>query len=127
MKIFYRRWIPHATEIQRPLNALLNGCTRRNVKIEATRAFEECKQQILDASLLSYPCPDSELSIATDASNHVIGGVLQQTENGKTKPLGFFSKKLTGTQQRYSTYDRELLAVHETIKYFQHLLEERIF
>ncbi|CAB0043071.1 unnamed protein product, partial [Trichogramma brassicae] len=30
----------------------------------------------------------------------------------------FFSQKLSPTQQRYSTYDRELLAIFEAIKYF---------
>lgn len=68
-------------------------------------------------SRLAYPRPDGALSIATDASNHAIGGVLQQTVDGVMQPLGFFSKKLAPTQ-RYSTYDRELLAIFETIENF---------
>ncbi|XP_036343163.1 uncharacterized protein LOC118752384, partial [Rhagoletis pomonella] len=35
--------------------------------------------------------------------------------------------KLTETQQRYSTYDRELLAVYLSIKYFRGMLEGRPF
>ncbi|CAB0032310.1 unnamed protein product [Trichogramma brassicae] len=42
-------------------------------------------------------------------------------------PLVFFSQKLSPTQQRYSTYDRELLAIFEAIKYFQRILEGRSF
>jgi hypothetical protein len=38
------------------------------------------------------------------------------------KPLGFFSKKLTDTQQRYPVTDQELLAIVETIKYFCYML-----
>lgn len=35
----------------------------------------------------------------------------------------FFSKKFSETQRRYSTYDRELLAIYSGIKYFRHLCE----
>jgi hypothetical protein len=45
---YYRRWLPHAAELQAPLNALLNGCTRKNVPIKSTKetalAFENCKK-----------------------------------------------------------------------------------
>ncbi|GFT79587.1 transposon Ty3-I Gag-Pol polyprotein [Nephila pilipes] len=36
-------------------------------------------------------------------------------------------KKLNPTQQNYSTYDRELLGIYLSIKYFKHLLEGRKF
>jgi RNase H-like domain found in reverse transcriptase len=41
--------------------------------------------------------------------------------------LWFFSQKLTPAQARYSAFDRELLAVHEAILHFRHLLEGRSF
>jgi hypothetical protein len=34
-----------------------------------------------------------------------------------------FSKRLNPTQQKYSTYDRELLAIYEAVKHFRHMLE----
>jgi cleavage and polyadenylation specificity factor subunit 1 len=40
------------------------------------------------------------------------------------QPL-IFSKKLNTAQEKYSTYDRELLAIYEAIKHFCHMLEER--
>lgn len=43
------------------------------------------------------------------------------------QPLGFFSKKLSPAQIKYSTYDRELLAIYEANKYFKHMLEGRDF
>lgn len=42
-------------------------------------------------------------------------------------PSHFFSRKLSLTQQKYSAYDRELLAVYETITFFRHFLEGRSF
>jgi hypothetical protein len=67
------------------------------------------------------------LSLATDASSSHVGAVLQPAENKAWKPLAFFSKKLSPTQQRYSTFDRELLAIFLAIKHFRFLLEGRQF
>ncbi|KAH0820316.1 hypothetical protein GEV33_002475 [Tenebrio molitor] len=51
---YYRRWIPQAAKTQAPLNALLNGCTRREVPIEPTEetktAFEKCKEDLMQAA-----------------------------------------------------------------------------
>jgi peroxiredoxin len=37
------------------------------------------------------------------------------------------SKKFNPTQQKYSAYDRELLAAYEAVKYYHHMLEARHF
>ncbi len=39
------------------------------------------------------------------------------------QPLAFFSKKLSPTQARYSTFDRELLATFSAVSHFRFLLE----
>lgn len=38
-----------------------------------------------------------------------------------------FSKKFTNAEKKYSTYDRELLAVYSAVKYFRCFLEGRHF
>ncbi len=48
--------------------------------------------------------------------------MLQKSGN-RWWPLGFFSRKLTDTESRYSTFDRELLAAHAAIKHFRHFCE----
>jgi hypothetical protein len=52
-----------------------------------------------------------------------MGVVLQQRVDNAWQPLAFFSKKLNSAQQKYSAYDRELLAVYEAMKHFRHMLE----
>jgi hypothetical protein len=52
-----------------------------------------------------------------------MGTVLPQWVDNVWQPLAFFSKKLNSAQQKYSAYDRELLAVCETVKHFRHMLE----
>lgn len=127
---YYRRCIPHAAQLQAPLNNFLQGA-RKNDKIPWTpttdAVFENCKKSLAETTLISHPATDSKLALITDASDLAIGAVVEQLEDNIWKPLGFFSRKLTPTQRNYSTYDRELLAIYEAIKFFQHLLEGRKF
>lgn len=41
--------------------------------------------------------------------------------------FSFFSKKLNKSQRLYSAYDRELLAIYESVKHFRHMVEGRHF
>ncbi len=52
---------------------------------------------------------------------------MQQKSGDHWRPLGFFSRKLTDTESRYSTFDRELLAAHAAIKNFRHLIKVEHF
>ena len=93
----------------------------------ATTAFSNIKNALANTSLLSHPTPDAPTSIMTDASDVAVGAVLQQWVNGQWCPLAFFSKALKPAETRYSTFDRELLAIYLTIKHFRYFLEGRIF
>ena len=129
---FYRRFIPHAAQTQTPLHQYLNSARKNDKTIvewteEAEAAFETCKTELANAALLAHPAENLPLRIITDASDYAIGGVLEQHSNGTWQPLGFFSRKLSKEQRNYSAYDRELLAVYETIKFFRHMVEGRDF
>lgn len=128
---FYRRFIPNAATIQAPLNSLLIGTVKGshpvNLSGDTLRAFEQCKDSLANAALLAHPDFDAKLALVTDASDNAMGGVLQQLKNGQWQPLAFFSRKLSPAQRKYSPYDRELLAIYESIKHFRHMLEARHF
>ncbi|CAB3380153.1 Hypothetical predicted protein [Cloeon dipterum] len=129
---FYHRWLPNIALDQVPLNQILSiPGLKKQSKIEfnkeAVAAFNTCKQKLAAATKLAHPNPNCSLSIVTDASDFGMGGVLQQKVEGIWQPLGFFSKKLCPAQQKYTTYDRELLAIYSTIRYFKHMLEARSF
>ena len=68
----------------------------------------------------SHPHADVPINIMTDASDTALGAVLQQHINSEWRPIAFFSKKLKPAKTRYSTFDRELLAMYLAIKHFQH-------
>lgn len=128
---FYRRFLPMAAEYQQTLSKLIPG-NKRNDKTpiewteEGKTAFEKCKTQLASTAMLSYPNEKYELILHTDASDTCVGAALNQLD-GALKPLGFYSKRLTDAQRKYSTYDRELTAIFQSIKHFQYLLEGRNF
>ncbi|GFU66947.1 transposon Tf2-11 polyprotein [Trichonephila clavipes] len=61
----------------------------------------------------------------TDASDFAVGSVLQQHIETTVEPLGFFSRKLSATEMKYCTFDRELLSIYLSVKHFRHMLEGR--
>lgn len=129
---FYRRLLPGAAKVQGPLNAELSGSNVKGstpVKLtpEFLKAFEVCKENLANATLISHPDPNAELALFTDGSDVAIGAVLQQKRHGNWEPLGFFSRKLSSAQTKYSAYDKELLAIYEGIKYFRYMVEARTF
>ena len=111
---YSRCWIPNAAELQSPLNCLLNDCTRKELQIvstsEVVEAFDKYKS-LLNVARSTYPPPHS----------------CQQLVDNEQQPIAFFSKKLTGTEGRYNTYDRELLAIYKIIFHFQHFLDGSTF
>lgn len=129
---YYRPCIPHAAKIQCPLNEFLRNAKKNDkTKIPwtpaAEAAFEECKQSAATAARTAFLSPTAPLALSTDASDFAIGACLEQLEKGVWRPVGFFSRKLSLTEKRYSAYDRELLAIYASIKFFRHILEGRPF
>ena len=64
----------------------------------------------------------------TDASEVEVGGaLLQEHSSGTLMPVAYFSRALTKSERGYSTYDREAIAIRETLHRFRHYLLGRPF
>ena len=128
---FYHRFVTRCAHTLQPLNALLSGSRGPAQQLvwaeEAVAAFTQAKEALASASLLNHPKPSAPTCIVTDASDTAVGAVLQQCIGGVWCPISYFSKKLKPPETRYSTFDRELLAVYLAIKHFQHFVEGREF
>lgn len=127
---FYRKFLPRATTPQSKLQSMIVG-NKRNDRTplvwtaETEEAFEHCKNQLANATLLAHPSADADLALFVDASDTAVGAALHQVIDGEFQPLGFYSKKLTDTQRKYSTYDRELTAMYQGVRHFRFMLEGR--
>ena len=127
---FYRRFIPQAAKMLKPLTDALKGKQQKELawSDQMMQAFGDSKEALCHVATLAHPDPSAAVSLAVDASNTHVGAVLQQqARGGGLQPLGFFSKKLDTAQQKYSAFDRELLACYLGVRHFRHNLEGRNF
>ena len=59
-----------------------------------------------------------------DTSDGTIAGILSvTTEDGDIQPVAFYSHTLQSTEWNYDTHNKELLAIFEAFKSWQHFLE----
>ena len=68
--------------------------------------------------MLSYPDFSKPFEIHMDASKTQLGAVISQGG----KPIAFYSLKLNPAQTRYTTTERELLAIVKTMKEYKNIL-----
>ncbi|GFY60097.1 uncharacterized protein TNIN_268131 [Trichonephila inaurata madagascariensis] len=89
----------YAAHIQAPLHEFLKNSKRNDKRevewnAEAINAFNQCKNQLANVTLLAHPSQDADLALMTDASDFGLGASLNEITSHGFKPLGFFSKKL---------------------------------
>ena len=77
--------------------------------------------------MLAYPSASAPMAITSDASDLAVGAVYQQFVGGVWQPLAFFSRHLRPAEPKYSTFDRELLALYLAVRHFRHMIEGRAF
>ena len=110
-------WI-RRSDVLTPLTALVSkNATWQWTNVEQ-KAFDTMKRIISREVLLSYPNFSKPFVIHTDASNTQLGAVISQDN----RPIAFYSRKLNLAQTRYTTTERELLAIVETLKEFRNIL-----
>ncbi|CDJ62559.1 hypothetical protein ENH_00020650 [Eimeria necatrix] len=109
---------PDYADVARPLVDL----TRKDVSFKwielHTKAVQQLKQLLIDITTLKVPYTTKPFELYTNASGYAIGAVLEQ----EGKPIGFLSQVMNSTQQRYSIYGQEILALVTALDKWSHLL-----
>lgn len=110
----------------------LSSMTRKGVTFRwddlARSAFEQIKQAILDAPLLSFPTDTGHLILRTDASDKGIGGLLIQREaDGNERLILCLTRGFNSTEANWIIMEKELFAIVYCIKKCSHFLEGREF
>ena len=117
---WYRKFIPAFASVAGPIHSVTN-LTRSNRrkfqwKFAQSQAFLQLKQMLISEPLfLHYPVVDVPIILTTDASGSGIGGVLQQEVNGQMRNLYYHSQLLTSCERKYSTIEKEALAIYKCI------------
>ena len=120
---YYRDLWAKCSDMLAPLTSLVGECGHTKVtRALKTRkvpwhwdavhqkAFDDVKAVIAKDVALAYPDYSKDFEIYTDASSKQMGAVITH----QNRPIAFFSRKLSETQQKYSVTEIELLAIVET-------------
>lgn len=87
------------------------------------KAFRTLKAFVASPPILKVPDFSKPFILQTDASDVGIGAILiQEGEDQIPHPIAFASKKLLDREKRYSTIERECLAIVWGIQKFQEFL-----
>ena len=120
---FYRKFIPNFSALTRPLHNL----TKKGVTFlwgkEQDDAFIKLKEKFLSAPVIKMPDTIKPFFIMTDTSLTASGGVLMQKDSNRDlHPYAYHSATFSPAERNYNIYDRELLAVIQALKEWQHYL-----
>ena len=136
MSSYYRRFIPNFSGIAEPLIALTRKYARFHWNDKCQAAFDFIKESLTVVPLLAYPDPEKRYTLYCDASDECIGACLTQPcEDDQTpipnvvneKPIYYLSHKLSGTQRRWSTIEKEAFAIKWALDKLDHYLRNAEF
>lgn len=124
---YYRKFIQDFATIAKPLTILLKNDVEFKWSETQEKAFQTLKETLIKEPLLQYPKFTIPFVLTCDASNVGIGGVLSQIIDGKDLPVAYYSRTLNKAEQNYSTSEKELLAIVNSVEKYRPYLYGRTF
>jgi len=121
---FYKRFIFNYSDIVIPLTHLTRKNTPWNFDDDCRIAFNILKQVFTSAPILMHWVPDTQLVVETNASDYALAAILSiMTKDNEIHPIAFHSRTFSALELNYDVHDKELLAIFEAFKIWQHYLE----
>ena len=117
---FYRRYVKQFSTIASPLYALTEKGKIFDWNTDHENAFNVLTKMLAKDVVLAFPNFKQEFQITTDASGIGLGAVLSQIQDSdEERPIAFASRVLSKAEKRYSTIERELLAIVYALEIFR--------
>ncbi|GFT19527.1 retrovirus-related Pol polyprotein from transposon opus [Nephila pilipes] len=101
---YYRKFLKGFSLIARPLHRLTEHKRPFVWSEECEVAFTSLKEASTSATILSYPDPDKQFILDTDASHANVGAVLSQEIDGQERVIAYWSKFLEVQTRRSLCY-----------------------
>jgi len=119
---YYRRFIRDFASIALPLNRL-TGDVPWEWTPDCQDAFTAIKNRIASDEVLAMANDTGQYRVECDASYYATGSVLsQQQPDGTWRPIAFASWTMTPAQRNYQIYDKEFLAVINSLNEWRQYL-----
>ncbi|KAA0050197.1 pol protein [Cucumis melo var. makuwa] len=115
---YYRRFVEDFSRIASPLTQLTRKGTPFVWSLVCESSFQELKQKLVTAPVLTVPDGSESFVIYSDASKKGLGCVMMQ----QGKVVAYASRQLKSHEQNYPTHDLELAAVVFALKIWRHYL-----
>lgn len=121
---YYRKFINNFAQTSLPLVKLLKKGVKFAWSEEHQTAFNRIKEEMCKAPILRYFSADPNIvtRLHVDASNEAIGAALMQENEGFMHPVAYASRKLSDAERKYSTTEKECLALVWALRYFKNYL-----
>ncbi|GJR20730.1 reverse transcriptase domain-containing protein [Tanacetum coccineum] len=119
---FYRRFIQNFSKIARPMTHLLEKETPFYFSKECIEAFNTLKKNLTEAPILIAPDWNEPFELMCDASDFALGAVLGQRHEKHFRPIHYASKTMNEAESRYTTTEKEMLAVVYAFEKFRSYL-----
>lgn len=108
---YLRDFIPSFSDLVAPFRPLLKKDSSWAWTDEHRAAHDELLDNLSDAVILNGPRGCGPFVLICDASSYAVGGCLLQQQGEIFAPMGFFSRSLSLTEQRWDTREREMFAI----------------
>ena len=120
---YYRKFVKGFSQIAAPLFKLLRNNITYIWTVDQEEAFSELKRRLTTAPILIYPNFTKKFYLYTDASDSGLGAVLSQKDDeNRERVIAYASVSLKPAETRYSTTEKEALAVVWAVRQFRHYL-----
>ena len=125
---FYRRFHIFYNQLTSPFRELLKDDTQWIWEEKHSKAFTILKERFIEVVCLKHILPDKTFKVQTDACDDGITGVLFQLDDENNKRIiSVVSRFLTEAESKYTTTEKELLAIIYTVYKLRYYLIGTIF
>jgi len=125
---FYHWFIFNYSDIVIPLTRLTQKDIPWKFDSSCVDAFNSLKKAFTFTPILTHWISDAQLIVETDALDYALAAILSiVNEDNEVHPVAFHSHTFTVAELNYDTHDKELLAIFEAFKIWQHYLEGLVY
>jgi RNase H-like domain found in reverse transcriptase len=85
------------------------------------QAFQTLIEKFTSAPILRHFDPELPIILEANASDFALSAVIsQRSQEGTLHPFAFYNRKFTPVEINYEIYDKEMLAIVETMDRYRH-------
>ena len=125
---YYGKFIPNLATLLHPLNGFLRADRKWKWSPECDKAFQDAKDQLTSAKVLTHYNPTLPIVTAADASAYGMGAVISHVfPDNSEQPIAFASRTMTTSEKNYAQLEKEALALVFDVRKFHQYLYGRPF